>query len=158
MYTMSTNLKWRFILGKATYAKHAMKHAHKLPRPAKKTIIWVVAIIGVIGLVLVGLIIALIVWLVSVITSSDTATQVIDTAQQTTTQVVQDNLQGVQTDPLAYIENGQVNTTALEEQVKALSPDQLILFTQQFTDQVNQLLESGQIVQEQANQFLQIIP
>lgn len=145
-------------MGKTKYAKHALKHAHKLPRPAKKTIIWVAVGIALFGLLLLGLLIALIVWLASVISSSDTTTQVIDSTEQATSQVVQDNLVGIETDPLSYIQNGQVNTVALEEQVKSLSPDQIILFTQQFTAQVNELLETGQIVQEQANQLLGIVP
>lgn len=152
------NLKKGELVGKMPTVDHLSKHASKLPKPSKKAIIWVAAIAGVVGLLIIGLLIAGGIWLFSLISSSDTASQVTDMAKQSATQVVEGQLEGVQTDPLAFIQNGQVDTAALQEQVQALSPQQLILFTQQFTSQVNQLLESGQLAQEQANQLLQLIP
>lgn len=134
------------------------KHASKIPRPSKKAFIWIAVAVTVFGLLMIGLIVAFVIWIVSVISSSDTTTQVTDMAREATTQVVEGQLEGVQTDPLAYIQEGQIDTTALQEQVQALSPQQLVLFTQQFTDQVNKLRESGQLAQEQAAQLLQVIP
>lgn len=145
-------------MGKAKYAKRALKHAHKLPRPTKKSFLIAGAVLVALGLLLLGLVIAFIVWLVGVISSSDTTNQVIDSAQQATNQVVEDQLQGVDTNPLNYIVDGTVDTSQLEQTIQSLSPQQLVLFTQQFTTQVNQLLESGQIVQEQATQLLQLLP
>jgi len=145
-------------LGKAKYAAAALKHAHKLPKPTKKGLGIAIAIVIGLGLLLLGLFIALVIWLVNVIGSSDTTSQVIDSAQQATNQVVENQLQGVDTNPLNYIVDGTVDTSQLEQTIQSLSPQQLVLFTQQFTTEVNQLLESGQIVQEQATQLLNLLP
>lgn len=129
-----------------------------MPMPSKKTFAIAGVIIGVIIVTLVGLFIALAIWLFNVVMDSGAGDAVVESAQQATTQIVEDQLQGIQTDPLAYVVNGEIDTSSLQEQIEALSPQQLVLFTQEFTTQVNELVETGQLVQEQADALTSLLP
>lgn len=133
-------------------AGKAVKHVGKLKMPSKKAILIVVGIISLIGLLVLAGIIALIIWLVSLI-NPDTVSETASNVQNVTQEVLP------QINPQAFIEsNGQVDVQALQEQISSLPPAQVALWAEAFRTQVNQLLEQGQIVQEQAEQLLNVLP
>lgn len=128
---------------------------NKLPKRLKNWVWVIVGLIVALGFLFIALIIFFIIWLAGVIQSSDTTTQVIDTAKQ---QVTETQVPDLNTNPLDYIQNGEVNTTKLQQYVESLSPDQLLVFVPEFRQEMNQLLESGKLLQEQANALLQLLP
>lgn len=120
--------------------------------PGKKVILAVVGVIAFFGLLFIIGIIALIIWIAGLInptTVTETASSVQQTAQQVT---------GI-TNPEEFIlGGGQVDTQALEQQIKSLPPEQAQLWAESFNTQIDELLQQGKIVESQANELRSLLP
>lgn len=139
-------------MGKAKYVSLALRHADKLPKKSKKILGIAIAVLVILVIVVAGLLIALIIWLTNSLSNADAVTQTIDKAKEVTSRQIQG------ANPQDYIQNGQVNADKLREHIKSLSPEHLIVFTTQFNEQITKLVESGQLLQSQAEQLQQVLP
>lgn len=124
----------------------------KIKIPGKKAIFIVAGIVSFIGILILIAIIALIIWIVGLITPN-TITETTNSVQEVSRSVVQT------VNPEQFIDaNGQVEVQVIEEQIRSLPPAQLTQWADSFRDQVNQLLRQGEIVQSQADQLLNLLP
>lgn len=130
---------------------YALKNRHKLRIPRKRTIVIILAILAGIGLLLLAGFIALIIWLVGLINPPEVQ-QAVDTVQQ----VGNNLLQGFNLND--YIQNGTVNTDTLQQQINTIPQDQLPQWSEQVRSQTNQLVDSGQLIQSEADKILNLLP
>lgn len=132
-------------------AGRALKHTKRTKRPTKKTIFIFLAVVGGIILILTVSFIALTIWLVDTVTS-DPVTQ----TSNSITETAQSAIQGVNLDE--YVQNGQVNVTALEDQLRLLSPEQLLIAAEPVRSRINQWVEQGLLIQSDAERLQQLLP
>lgn len=132
-------------------AKHATK-AGKLRMPGKKVILAIVGVIAFFGLFFIIGIIALIIWIAGLI-NPDTVTETVNSVQQTAQQVT-----GITSPEEFILGGGQVDTQALEQQIKSLPPEQAQLWAESFNTQIDELLQQGKIIESQANELRSLLP
>lgn len=132
-------------------AGKALKHAKNIKKPTKKTIFIILAVVGASILFITIGFIALIIWLVNTVTS-DPVTQTTNSITET----AQNAIQGVNLDE--YVQDGQVNVTALEQQIRSLSPEQLLVAAEPVRSQINDWVEQGLLIQSEAERLQQLLP
>lgn len=120
--------------------KHASKYHKHVSKSAKKFLLIGAAVVGAFALLVIVLLIALIIWIFSMINQED-VTNTVNQAQEIGQQVTSGfNIQD-------YLQNGVINTEALQQQVDSLTPQEVT----NIQNQVNEQLQAGQMTLQQAN-------
>jgi predicted PurR-regulated permease PerM len=119
--------------------------------PSKRTIFVIFAVVGTICMLLLAGLIALIIWLIGVI-NGPSINDTVNTVQQISTDV----LQGFNLNE--YIQNGSVNIDTFQQQLNTIPQEQLPQWSEQVRSQTRQLVDSGQLIQSEADKILNLLP